>query len=146
MQKLKRRKITKNPFQPVSLVNTWLWILLHNQLILPVCNDRLEQVAMFLSLLATGGGISHILGVGYNDWPTILRLVPVAIVVFRYLMVCQAVWCQNLGGERPLWRIVSWWWQWCWYWWWWCWCCSSTHDMDLYFSDMDMYISNIYLY
>ena len=35
------------------------------------------------------------------------RLVPVAIVVFRYLMVCQAVWCQNLGGERFLWRIVS---------------------------------------
>ena len=30
-----------------------------------------------------------------------------AIVVFRYLMVCHAVWCQNLGGERPLWRIVS---------------------------------------
>ena len=37
----------------------------------------------------------------------VARLVPVAIVVFRYLMVCHAVFCQNLGGEKPLWRIVS---------------------------------------
>ena len=52
------------------------------------------------------------------------RLVPVAIVVFRYLMVCQALRCQNLGGERPLWHIVSWWWQvWClWGWQLWLWC------------------------
>ena len=37
----------------------------------------------------------------------VARLVPVAIVVFRYLMVCHAVCCQNPGGEKPLWRIVS---------------------------------------
>jgi hypothetical protein len=34
------------------------------------------------------------------------RLVPVAIVVFRYLMVCQAVWVHNLGGEKPLLRRI----------------------------------------
>ena len=36
-----------------------------------------------------------------------LRLIPVAIVIFRYVLVCHAVHCQNIGGERPLWRIVS---------------------------------------
>ena len=58
------------------------------------------------------------------------RLVPVAIVVFRYLMVCHAVSCQNLGGERPLWRVVSWWW-WFWFWFWCWWCCWNILKMFL---------------
>ena len=56
------------------------------------------------------------------------RLVPVAIVVFRYLMVCHAVSCQNLGGERRLWRVVSWWW---WFWFWCWWCCWNILKMFL---------------
>ena len=35
------------------------------------------------------------------------RLVPVGIVVFRYLMVCQAVFCHNHGGEKGIWNIVK---------------------------------------
>ena len=35
------------------------------------------------------------------------RLVPVGIVVFRYLMVCHAVFCHNHGGEKGIWRIVK---------------------------------------
>ena len=35
------------------------------------------------------------------------RLVPVGIVVFRYLMVCQAVFCHNHGGEKGIWKIVK---------------------------------------
>ena len=34
------------------------------------------------------------------------RLVPVAIVVFRYMMVCHAVFCHNMGGEKTVWRTV----------------------------------------
>ena len=34
------------------------------------------------------------------------RLVSVAIVVFRYMMVCHAVYCHNLGREKALWRMV----------------------------------------
>ena len=35
------------------------------------------------------------------------RMVPVGIVVFRYLMVCHAVFCHNHGGEKGIWRIVK---------------------------------------
>ena len=38
----------------------------------------------------------HILMITWN------RLVPVAIVVFRYMMVCHAVYCHNLGGEKAV--------------------------------------------
>ena len=36
------------------------------------------------------------------------RLVPVGIVVFRYIMVCHAVSVVNFGGEKPLWKMVKW--------------------------------------
>ena len=39
---------------------------------------------------------------GYN------RLVPVGIVVFRYIMVCHAVSTVNFGGEKSLWKLVKW--------------------------------------
>ena len=39
---------------------------------------------------------------GYN------RLVPVGIVIFRYIMVCHAVSTVNFGGEKPLWRMIKW--------------------------------------
>ena len=35
------------------------------------------------------------------------RLVPVGIVLFRYTMVCHAVWAVNYGGEKPLWRTIQ---------------------------------------
>ena len=35
------------------------------------------------------------------------RLVPVAIVAGRYLLVCQAVLVHNHGGERMVWRAVT---------------------------------------
>jgi hypothetical protein len=35
------------------------------------------------------------------------RLVPVAIAVFRYLMVCHAVFCHNHGGDGPVWQVVT---------------------------------------
>ena len=35
------------------------------------------------------------------------RLVPVGIVLFRYIMVCHAVSTVNYGGEKPLWRTVK---------------------------------------
>ena len=38
-----------------------------------------------------------------NTWN---RLMPVALVVFRYLMVCRAVYCHNLGGEKAVLRRV----------------------------------------
>ena len=38
-----------------------------------------------------------------NTWN---RLMPMAIVVFRYLMVCRAVYCHNLGGEKAVLRRV----------------------------------------
>ena len=34
------------------------------------------------------------------------RLVSVAIIVFRYMMVCHAVYCHNLGGEKAVLRMV----------------------------------------
>ena len=34
------------------------------------------------------------------------RLVPMAMVVFRYMMVCRAVYCHNLGGEKVVLRRV----------------------------------------
>ena len=36
------------------------------------------------------------------------RLVPVGIVVFRYIMVCHAVSTVNFGGEKSLWKTVKW--------------------------------------
>ena len=30
------------------------------------------------------------------------RLLPVGIVLYRYMLVCHAITCQNLGGERPI--------------------------------------------
>ena len=36
------------------------------------------------------------------------RLVPVGIVLFRYMMVCHAVATVNYGGEKPLWKTVKW--------------------------------------
>ena len=36
------------------------------------------------------------------------RLVPVGIVLFRYIMVCHAVATVNFGGEKPLWKTVKW--------------------------------------
>ena len=42
----------------------------------------------------------------HNLMVTWNRLVPVAIVVFRYMMVCHAVFCHNLGGEKVVWRGV----------------------------------------
>ena len=54
-----------------------------------------------------------------NSWPVCLthsslmmtlmtwnRLVPIAIVVFRYVMVCHAITCHNNGGESGVWRAV----------------------------------------
>ena len=38
---------------------------------------------------------------------TFNRLVPVGIVLFRYIMVCHAVPVVNFGGEKPLWRIIQ---------------------------------------
>ena len=35
------------------------------------------------------------------------RLVPVGIVIFRYLMVCHAVFCFNHGAEKGIWRRVK---------------------------------------
>ena len=34
------------------------------------------------------------------------RLVPVCIVVFRYMMVCHAVFCLNHGGEKKIWKFL----------------------------------------
>ena len=42
----------------------------------------------------------------HNLMVTWNRLVPVAIVVFRYMMVCHAVFSHNLGGEKVVWRGV----------------------------------------
>ena len=38
---------------------------------------------------------------------TFNRLVPVGIVLFRYIMVCHAVRAVNYGGEKPLWRTIQ---------------------------------------
>ena len=35
------------------------------------------------------------------------RLVPVAIVVGRFMLVCQAVFVHNHGGEGMVWRVVT---------------------------------------
>ena len=34
------------------------------------------------------------------------RLLPIAIVVVRYVLVCHAVFCHNHGGDSGLWRGV----------------------------------------
>ena len=34
------------------------------------------------------------------------RLVPVAIAVFRYVMVCHPVFVQNHGGEKMVWQLL----------------------------------------
>ena len=36
------------------------------------------------------------------------RLVPVGIVLFRYIMVCHAVATVNFGGEKRLWKWIKW--------------------------------------
>ena len=38
---------------------------------------------------------------------TFNRLVPVGIVLFRYIMVCHAVPVVNFGGEKPLWMTIQ---------------------------------------
>ena len=38
---------------------------------------------------------------------TFNRLVPVGIVLFRYIMVCHAVRAVNYGGEKPLWKAIQ---------------------------------------
>ena len=35
------------------------------------------------------------------------RLVPVGIVLFRYIMVCHAVATVNFGGEKRLWKWIK---------------------------------------
>ena len=35
------------------------------------------------------------------------RLLPVGIVLYRYMLVCHAITCQNLGGERTIPTTVS---------------------------------------
>ena len=35
------------------------------------------------------------------------RLVPVGMVVFRYIMVCHAVMTVNCGGEKWVWRTIQ---------------------------------------
>ena len=44
----------------------------------------------------------YILIFAYNIMVTWNRLVPVAIVGFRYMMVCRAVYCHNIGGEKAV--------------------------------------------
>ena len=84
-------------FQPVSLVNNWFSISLHDQRCHPVCHDHMEQARGWPTRKLPPTNLSNVS----------LRLIPVAIVIFRYVLVCHAVHCQNIGGERPLWRIVS---------------------------------------
>ena len=34
------------------------------------------------------------------------NLVPLAIAVHRYLLVCRAVWCHNFGGGKKIWIFI----------------------------------------
>ena len=89
-------------FQPVSLVNNWFSISLHDQRCHPVCHDHMEQARGWPTRKLPPTNLSNAQKTNVS-----LRLIPVAIVIFRYVLVCHAVHCQNIGGERPLWRIVS---------------------------------------
>ena len=88
-----------------------------NQLIIWDCIGKIFVFALVLLVYATefsilGGGkvglvlcaLRAFLGTalfGFN------RLVPVGIVVFRYIMVCHAVMTANCGGEKRVWRIIQ---------------------------------------
>ena len=88
-----------------------------NQLIIWDCIGKIFVFALVLFIFGTkfsilGGGkvglvlcaLRAFLGTalfGFN------RLVPVGIVVFRYIMVCHAVMTVNCGGEKRLWRIIQ---------------------------------------
>ena len=88
-----------------------------NQLIIWDCIGKIFVFALVLLVYGTefsilGGGkvglvlcaLRAFLGtalLGFN------RLVPVGIVVFRYIMVCHAVMTANCGGEKRVWRIIQ---------------------------------------
>ena len=88
-----------------------------NQLIIWDCIGKIFVFALVLLIYGTkfsilGGGkvglvlcaLRAFLGTalfGFN------RLVPVGMVVFRYIMVCHAVMTVNCGGEKRVWRIIQ---------------------------------------
>ena len=88
-----------------------------NQLIIWDCIAKIFVFALVLLIFGTkfsilGGGkvglvlcaLRAFLGTtlfGFN------RLVPVGIVLFRYIMVCHAVMAVNFGGEKRVWRIIQ---------------------------------------
>ena len=54
-------------------------------------------------------GSSHLCAIWFSLRMTIAswnNLVPVAIAAQRYLLVCKAVACHNLGGEKIVWKLV----------------------------------------
>ena len=89
-----------------------------NQMIIFDCIAKIFCNALILLIYGSPFSIhgSHLPGrilCGFRSVLTSLlfafnRLVPVGIVVFRYIMVCHAVSTVNFGGEKPLWKTVKW--------------------------------------
>ena len=89
-----------------------------NQMIICDCIVKIFCFALVLPIYASVYSLhgSHLVGkilCGFLSFLGILlvsfnRLVPVGIVLFRYIMVCHAVATVNFGGEKPLWKTVKW--------------------------------------
>ena len=105
--------------------NTWAVVVIMkkeqngmNQMIICDCVLKIFCSALILLIYGSPYSIhgSHIVGrilCGFRSFLVTLlfsfnRLVPVGIVVFRYIMVCHAVSAVNFGGEKPLWKMVKW--------------------------------------
>ena len=106
------------------LFNTWAVVVIlkkeqngMNQMIICDCIAKIFCFALIFLIYGSPYSIygSHIVGrtlCGSRGFLVTLlfsfnRLVPVGIVVFRYIMVCHAVSTVNYGGEKPLWKLVK---------------------------------------
>ena len=52
------------------------------------------------------GAIKHFLTLTFKDYAW-NRLVPIGIALFRYLMICHAVFCQNIGGDKYVLKFIK---------------------------------------
>ena len=104
--------------------NTWAVVVIMkreqngmNQMIICDCVVKIFCFAFIFLIYGSPFSIhgSHIVGrflCGFRSFLVSIlfsfnRLVPVGIVLFRYIMVCHAVSTVNYGGEKPLWRTVK---------------------------------------
>ena len=106
-----------------AILNTWAVAVIMrkerngmNEMIIVDCIVKIICFALILITYASPFSVLGTKGVAkilcfLRSFPgtfffTFNRLVPVGIVLFRYIMVCHPVSAVNYGGEKPLWRTI----------------------------------------